>query len=345
DTGSWRFGVGFTTPSAHKDEAFQLLRLAVAAPRFDDEPIERGRREAMAQIEAATKDPGSVGSLVLRRRLYGKYRMSDWDSGTIEGLRNVGRADIEDYRRRIMARDTIKIAVVGDIDARTLAPLLDHIFGNLPAKADLRPIRKMEGGSDGCQAIEMDIPQSIVQFGNLTARLDWRQNLISSVLTSILSEAFTGRLFIEMREKRGLVYGIGTNHGNYLDYGLFSGGFGAASDNASTAMALTVQELRRIVAEAPTAQEVADAKQSLTGRILLGLDTSGKLANLVLAMQVNNIPITYLDDIAGEIAKITVEDVWNLAKLLIKPDRLAVTMVGKPVQGGACEKAMTPAPN
>jgi len=339
DTGFLHFTVHFSTPASHKDEAFELLRLAIGAPRFDDEPIARARREYTADIKATQKDPGSVASQALRRRLYGKHRMADWVIGTIEDLQNIGRDDIETYRRRVFARANLKIAVVGDIDARTLAPLLDQVFAGVPAKAELRPASEMAGTAGGCQAIEMDVPQTAVLFGALTPRLNQRQNLANSILTAILSEPLTGRLFMEVREKRGLVYSINAGYSHYTNFGVFSGSFGAAAENVPAAMAVTERELRRMVDEGPTEQEVADAKNALVGQILLGLDTSAKLAGLVLALQIDALPITYLDDVGAEIATITVQDVWNVARLLIRPDHLAVVMVGKLGQAGACEKA------
>ena len=338
--GTEYFTVSFATPAAHKDEAFELLRLALHAPRFDEEPIGRTRGLYLSNVEAALKQPNNIASQALNRRLFGTHRMADWNDGTLEGLRSIDRADLEAYRRRVLARDNFKVAVVGHIDARTLAPLLDQLFGSLPAKAELRPVPAPAAATSGaCQVVTMDVPQAVVRFGALTPHLTWKQQLARGILETILSEGHgsTTRLFRELREKRGLVYGITTAQTNYDAFGVFSGSFGTEVGKVQEAMALTRDELRLMVEQGPTEEEVATVKRAAVGGLLLGLDTGAALANLVLNMQVQRRPITYLGDLAGEIERITRQDVWDVAKLLLNPDRLAVTIVGAPTQAKLCD--------
>jgi len=334
-----RFTVEFSTPAAHRDEAFELLRLAFSAPRFDDEPMERARREYLTRLDAAEKNPTSIGVQALVKHLYGKHRRADWTTGTREGLRSIDRADLEAYRRRVLTGNNVKISVVGDIDARTLGPLLDQLLQGLPAKAELRPVPPPAAASGVCQAIEMNIPQAIVQFAAVTPHLTWRQQLADAMLQSILGDqTTTSRLFLEVRAKRGLVYGISTARTDYSGFSVFSGSFGAKTGDVVEAMSVTKSELHRMVAEGPTEQEVADVKRATVGGVLLGLDTGAKLANLLVNLQIDARPITVLDDFAGEIEKVTRQDVWDVAKLMLDPDRLAVTIVGGPAQAGLCDQ-------
>ena len=339
NTGFERFTVSFSTPTAHKDEAFELLRLAFNAPRFDDEPMLRARREYLTRLDVADKNPSSVGSQALHRHLFGRHRMGDWIIGTREGLHSIGPADLEAYRRRVLTRSNVKVSVVGDIDARALGPLLDRLLQDLPAKAELRPVPAPAAASGTCQVIAANIPQAIVQFAALTPRLTWRQQLADGILQSILGDqTTTSRLFLEVRAKRGLVYGISTARTDYADFSIFSGSFGAKMGDVAEAMAVTRSELRRMVEEGPTEQEVADVKRAAVGGILLGLNTGAALADLLVSLQVDERPITILDDFAGEIEKVTRQDVWDVAKLMLDPDRLAVTIVGGPPQAGLCDQ-------
>jgi zinc protease len=332
------FSVGFSTPSAYKDEALELLRLALHAPRFDDEPFGRARASFLSGIEALRKDPGSVAVLALWQRLLGKHPMAtDWTTRKA-GYESIAGADIAAYRRRVLARDNLRIAVAGNIDAAALAPLLDRLFGSLPAKAELRPVPAPTGAVGTCEAIAMDVPQAVVQFGRLTPPLTWQQRRTWQVLHSVLSEGVSaGRLTREVRERRGLVYGIGTGYNHYAPFGVFGGSFAAKVDDVPKAIALTRAELRRMADEGPTDEEVATVKRTIVGRFLLGLDNGAALANLMLNRQHNDRPITFFGDAAREIEKITRRDVWDVAKLLLKPDRLGVTIVGAPTQAKLCE--------
>jgi zinc protease len=331
------FSINFSTPSAFKEEAFDLLRLAFNEPHFDGEPMERARTQYISGIDSAQKNPGSILALALNRRLYGKHPFAvDWATRKA-GFASVNRDDIVAFRRRLFARDTLKVAVAGNISAATLAPLLDRLFGSLPAKAELQSVPAPNGTGAKCQLTTMNIPQALVRFGAVTPRLTWRQLLAWNVLEPILDEGVSsGRLSRELREKRGLVYGVGVSYTHFASFGQFLGGFAAKMDDVPEALAITQRELRRMVEEGPTDAELATIKPMLVGRTLLGLDTSTALANLLMGMQLMDQPTTYLDNIAGEMESITRQEVWDVAKLVLNPDRLAVTVVGQPGQTKVC---------
>jgi zinc protease len=103
------------------------------------------------------------------------------------------------------------------------------------------------------------------------------------------------------------------------------------------ALAILRSELRRMVEEGPTEAEVAAVRPTQVGRTLLGLDTGGAISNLLLGVQINKQPITYLDDIAGTIESITRQEVWEVAKVLLNPDRLVVSVVGQAGQAKVCD--------
>jgi len=336
--------ISLSTPSASKEEAFDLLRLAITEPHFDAEPIERARREFIAGIEAAQTSPGSIASMALTQRLYGKHPIALDLASRKAGFGSVNRDDIEAYRRRVLARDNLKVAVAGNIDAATLAPLLDRVFGSLPAKAELQPMPEPNGTGAKCQFLTANIPQAQVGFGAVTPRLTWRQLVAWTMLESILDEGVSsGRLSRELREKRGLVYGVGVSYTRFESFGRFYGGFAAKMDDVPNALAITWRELRRMVDEGPTDAELATVKPMMVGRTLLGLDTGSALANLLLGMQLSDQPTTYLDDIAGEIESITRQDVWDVAKIVLDPDRLAIVITGQPGQTSLCDPAVAQA--
>jgi zinc protease len=335
------FSISFATPSAYKAEAFELLRLAINEPHFDAEPIERGRIYYLNNIEAAQKSPPYVAAQALRERIFGKHPLGTPWSVQKAGYQSVVRADIEAYRHRMLARDNVKIAVVGDIDAATLAPLLDKLFGTLPTKAGLQPFTKPAGAPGSCQVTAMDVPQAVVQFATVTPRLTWRQQISWWVLQAIMNEGISaGRLSHELREKRGLVYGIGTDYTDYTAFGMFSGAFAAKMADVPEALQITRSELARMVDKGPTDEELATVKPAIVGRTLIGLDTGAAIANTILAVQLNDQPASYLDDIGGTIESITRQEVWDVAKILLDPKRLAVSIVGKPTQADACGTAV-----
>jgi zinc protease len=330
--------VSFATPGASKAQAFELLRLALNVPRFDPEPIERARTYYLDDIESEKTSPGDVAAQFLNESVYGAHPMGVPWATQRAGLQRIERADIEAYRRRMLARDNVKIAVAGNIDAATLAPLLDGLLGGLPAKSEQRAVPPPAAVRAGCRLTTMDVPQAVVRFASLTPRLTPRQRTSWDLLETIMDEGVSaGRLTRALRERRGLVYSIGIDYTGHAGFGELSGAFEAKMADVPEALSLVRNELRRMVAEGPTAEELANARPAIVGRTLLGLDTGAEIAKTILTMQLDEQPITHLDDIAGEIESVTREDVWEVAKLLLDPDRLAISIVGQPTQARPCE--------
>jgi zinc protease len=329
--------VSFATPSAYKDEALELLRLALNAPRFDAEPIARGRAHYLNSVEGQLRSPFYIASQTLRRGLYGKHPLAIDMASMKRGYQSIGVDDIKAQRARLFVREGLKIAVVGNIDAPTLAPLLDKLLGGLPAKASVAPTPEPEPGAASCQVTDMNVPQAIVQFGSVTPKLTFRQRIAWVMLDTIMAEGLSaGRLNRELRERRGLIYGINLDQSDFAKFGVFTGAFGAKMTEVPEALAILRRELRRMVDEGPTEEEVAGVKPTQVGRTLLGLDTGAAIASLLLGVQINKQPLTYLDDIGGTIESITRAEVWEVAKLLLNPDRLVVSVVGQPGQADVC---------
>jgi zinc protease len=230
---------------------------------------------------------------------------------------------------RVFARDTLQVAVAGDIDAATLAKVLDDLFAGLPAKADLQPAPAIVTATAQHHAIAMNLPQTIVAFGNVAPLLDARQGLAASLFNQVLSAQFTGRLFQAVREREGLVYSISTGRGRFLQSEMFYGTFGAAPSNTSRAMALTMSEIDRLVREGPTEDELRDAKAAFRGGYYLGLDSSSNLSGMLMTILSEGLPDSYLVNFDAEVASITINEVRAAAKLVAHPDRMVSVSVGK----------------
>lgn len=330
DAGLESVDINFTAPSSQRNEAISLLKMALVSPRFDAEPLERTRRAALASLAREQVNPESIAMRRLMGLLYGPNRYSLPVMGTIDAVARISVNDVRAYRARTFARDTLRVAVAGDIDAAMLGPLLDDLFASLPAKAELRPAPSMKPAVVQHEAIAMDLPQTKVMFGNLAPLLDGREELAASLFNQILSAQFTGRLFNAVREREGLVYSITTGRRRLSQSVVFHGSFGASPLNASRAMATTLKEIDRLITDGPTEQELQDAKAAYRGGYYLGLDTTPNLSAMLMTMLKRNLPDTYLLDLDGQIAGITMQDVRAVARRLVSLDKMASVRIGKP---------------
>jgi len=225
-----------------------------------------------------------------------------------------------------------RIVAVGDVDAKTLGGMLDKVFGALPAKAKLRPVAKTEPkAAQRLKVIEMDVPQSVVRFGLPAMGRKDRDFMAAFVLNSIVGGgAFTSRLYQEVREKRGLAYGVDTYLMPLQSSSVFFGGVATKNEVVAQSLDVIRTELKRITADGPTEKELVDAKAYLTGSFALRFDTNANIANQLLWMLVEGLGRDYVDTRNAQIDAVTLDDLRRVAKRLFEGQELIVTVVGKP---------------
>jgi zinc protease len=325
------------TLSANKDEVFDLVRLALTAPRFDDDAIERVRAQILAGLKFDENDPGRVASLAWDRLAFQNHPYGQPIKGTKASIAALSRDDLIDYVARVLARDKLVISVVGDIDAETLGKALDHMFGDLPLNSALAPVADAEPPLGPTrEIIEMDVPQSVAQFGHRGIGRKDDDFIAAYVLNYIIGGGgFASRLMEEVREKRGLAYSVNSNLYPYQHGAVFVGNVATKNEAVGQSLDVIESELRRLAEQGPTAEEFASAKSYLTGAYALRFESSSGIANQLLWIQIEDLGIDYVNQRNQQIEAVTLEDIKRVAKRLIEADRLITTIVGKPVVAAA----------
>ena len=320
------------TLKEHRDEAFDLLRLALTQPRFDAEPLERGRAQVMATLRRQSSSPSDMASKRFFEIAFGTHPYAWPPSGTMESVPKITAEDIRGYVKRVLARDTVKISVVGDIDAATLGTMLDREFGALPAKADLRPTVPIELQVPPARVnVTLDVPQTVVLFGAPGVNRSDPDFMSAFVLNHVLAGGMTSRLYREVREKRGLVYSISETLVWFRGSAFVMGSTATRADRTNDTIETTETEIRRIATEGPTQLELDEAKSYLKGSQMLSLDTSSKIAGALLQYQLDNLGIDYIDRRNSLIDAVTLDDAKRVSKRLWDQKFLTV-VVGRVAQ-------------
>ena len=209
--------------------------------------------------------------------------------------------------------------------------MVDRIFGALPAQPELTPVPDMLMQGLGRRiVVPLDVPQAVVTFGTRGIGRGDPDFMAAYIVNHILGGgAFSSRLYQEVREKRGLAYGVSDSL-TWLDHAALLIG-GTATRSAVTGQAIDIIELEihRLAETGPTEQEVADAKSYLEGSYALGLDTSAKVAGQLVQIQLDKLGIDYIDRRASLIEAVTLADTQRVAKRLLDAG-LLVTVVGEP---------------
>ncbi|MDJ1157879.1 pitrilysin family protein [Chelatococcus sp. SYSU_G07232] len=331
DRDAWRGSL--KTLARHADEAFALLRLALCEPRLDTAAVERVRAQVLAGLRHEAKDPDTLANRAFFAAAFPNHPYGHPIRGTLDSVEAVGRADLDDLRRRGLARSNLVVSVVGAIDAATLARHLDAVFGALPATADLVEVPEIAPDGLGSRTVvDVDVPQSVIRFGGPgIARRD-PDFMPAFVLNHILGGgAFTSRLFQEVREKRGLAYGVSTGLMPLRRAAMFTGGTATKNERAAESLAVIREEIGKLLAEGPSADELAKAKQYLIGSYALNFDTSTKIASQLVQIALEGLGIDYIDRRNDLVAAVTAEDLRRAAQRLYGAGELLVVVAGRPV--------------
>jgi zinc protease len=324
--------LSLTTLSAHRALAAELVGLALTAPRFDAEPFERVKRQMIVAAERATQNPGAVAGRAWYAAAFPDHPYGRPVDGTRETLTGLTREDARAFAAARLGRGNLLVAAVGDLDPADLAALVDQAFGGLPATVAAVAVPAVAPRT-APQPIVIDrpLPQSVVVFGGAGIGRhdpDWYAASLANYLVG--GGGFSARLQDEVREKRGLVYGISTSLQPSAASALLLGRFGTRNDQAGTALALARSVLATVRGNGLSAEELARAKQSLIAAYPLGLGSNAAIAGTVLTLRQFDLPRDQFERYADLVGAVTLDDLNRAARRLFNPAELLTVVVGKP---------------
>lgn len=316
----------------NRDKAVALLTDALSKPRFDQDAIDRVRAQVLAGIEADAKDPSSIAARLESARQFGDHPYGTDESGTADSVNALTKDDILTAHAGALTRDRVTIAAAGDISPDQLGAILDQILGELPQTGAPLPARATLIEKGGITTQDFPSPQSVVLFGHGGIRVNDPDFMAASIVNEIFGGArFTARLMTEVRDKRGLTYGIGTGLASMQYSEVLSGQFQAANEKVAEAIEVVRAEWARIALGDITETELEATKTYMIGAYPLRFDGNSTIASILVGMQINEFAIDYPKTRNDRLRAITLDDVNRVAKRLFKPEDLHFTVVGQPV--------------
>ncbi len=328
DAGLDNFSGNFRTIVDTQDEAFDLLRLSLNEPRFDEEPVERIRGQILAGIRGDENDPGTLAGRAFRTAVFPNHPYSRPVEGTLQSVPTITVADLDRFRRTSFSRGNLVVGVVGAISAQALAARLDEVFGPLAATPKLRPVPEIAPATGQVVAVPLDLPQTRIQFVLPGVKRDDPDFFAAYLMNHVLGGGtFTSRLYQEIREKRGLAYGANSSLANYEHAALLTGSTATRSDKASESVALVRQELKRMAEEGPTEEELNSAKAFVKGSYAVqNLSSSLAIASTLVGIQLDNLGTDYIDRRQALIDAVTIDDARRIARKLLSVDPTVITV-------------------
>ena len=326
---------GMRVLAEKRQEAFGLLKLAITAPRFDQAPLDRIRAQIVASIVASSRDPKRLADIAFSEALYGDHPYGRRNEGTAETLATITADDLRMAHGRMFARERLHVGVVGAIDAETLKLELDRLFGSLPEKAELAEVPDVEPRLGQEVRIDYPLPQTSIQLAYPGIDRKDPRFFAAYLMNHVLGGGtFTSRLFGEVRERRGLAYGVGSSLSNSRHSAALVIGTGTNSERARETLTLIRDVVERMALDGPTEEELEKAKRYLIGSYAINnLDSSAAIANTLVQLQVEELGIDYIERRADIINAVTREEAAAAARLLLEAEP-AVLILGPGIENG-----------
>ena len=335
----FRFGAGRDSVSisasmltSHLSESVALLRLALVSPNFDNIAFERVRGQLNSSIRSAATNPRSIAGMAFNNILYGDHASGRDIHGTLESVASLTQQDMRIAHRRALTRDRVVIGVVGAITPAELGLLLDELLGDLPRSSPGAIADTVVASSSGVTVIDLDTPQSVALFGHRGLPRQDPDFLAAYVLNHIMGgRVSTARLNQEVREKRGLTYGISSFLMPFRHGPAFMGQFSSGNESMKQAIEIVRNEWENMAVNGITQQELDIAVRYLTGAYPLRFEGNAEIASIITGLQISGIGIDYPQIRNDLVSALTLNDLNRVATRIFLPGELHFVVVGRPV--------------
>jgi predicted Zn-dependent peptidase len=318
--------------ASEKDKAFQMLNLALTQSHFDQADIARVRDGQLTGLRTQLANPGWQARYILFQNIFGSHPYGERRLGSLKTLAALTREDITGFAAQHLGQDNLLVAVAGDITPDELAKNLDSIFGALPKTATLAPISEIIWPKNTAKILaKREGTQTDLLFvmpGPKRDSPDWYAAEIANYILG--GGGFSSRLMQDVREKKGLTYGIDTGL-SPMDHGALIVGEAAVDNpNAGKAWAVALDTMQRFYRDGVSDADVGMAKDYLTGELPLAMTSTDKITGVLSAIQQDKLGRDYLDHRNDMIRAVSLEDVNRAIHQWFNPDGLTLSMVGKP---------------
>lgn len=317
--------------SENLDQVVELARLALVEPRFDPADLERVRAQQISSLERAERNPNTLASRQFNVLAFDAHPYARPSDGVPATLAALGRDDLIAAHRSAFSRARVFVGAAGDIDAARLGAVLDRLLGDLPATApDLPPLARFVA-APGVFVVDHPAPQSVIAFGHMGIARDDPDFTAAFVLNDFFGGGrFGSRLMVELRERRGLTYGVGTSLASGMLGASFQGRLSTDNARVPEAIALVREQWEWLANGGMTQADLDRTITYLTGAYPLRFEGNSAIAEIMASMQFQGFGIDYVNIRNDLIRSVTLEDVHRVARRLLDPESLVFVVVGQP---------------
>jgi zinc protease len=324
--------VSLSSLSSRLADALPMLAEVLRSPAFSAEEIERLRSENLDDLKVSLRSPGALARLTAARVVFGDSGYGHSSTGTPETIKTLDANEINSfYQSHYQPQDTV-LVFGGDITSDTAFEYAARYFGDwkgLPGSAPPAPAPAVP--QKGGRVLVVDKPdagQSAVSIVRTTIRRADKQYAIGCLANGVLGGGYSARLNQEIRIKRGLSYGAGSNLGARKDGGFFSASAQTRNDAAAEVAALMKAELIRLATDPIADSELVPRKAALSGDYARALETGGGLVSTVASLTTYDLPLSTLNSYLREVQKVTAPQIQRFAAKNLAAEDASIIIVG-----------------
>lgn len=314
----------------HFPKALDVLMDMVCDPLLIFEQVEKERSVVQEELSMANDSPSSRADILLDEMLWPNQAMGRDVGGSKESVQGITRDMLYDFFHQQYVASNIVVSVAGDISHEEVVKAVCSVNINGPSGGT--PMTSFPAAHADFRGPSIVLEYRRTEQANLCLALPGiptrhRDRYASDLLSAVLGEGMSSRLFLEVREKRGLTYDIHTSASHYRDTGSFGVYFGVDPKKAKHALEIILYELERIKDGIPE-QELNRARELTKGRLLLRMEDTRAVAGWAGSQDLLYKDVVSVDDVVEKLDTITIKDVQRVANELLVPSRLKLSVVG-----------------
>jgi predicted Zn-dependent peptidase len=321
---------GFTMKVVDKwvPKAFDLLADMLANPRFDETELKREQKVIIEEMKMVEDTPEEYLGELFNQAFFPAHPLGLPIEGTRETVRTFNNQTTADFHAAVFAPENIVIAAAGNLEHAQIVDLAEKFWASSKIKNQKSKIKSPQLASPILLKKKRELEQTHLIIATPFVQSNSRERYAANLLTNILGGGTASRLWQSVREERGLAYSVGASAITFADCGIFSIYAGTSPKHLDQVVDLSIAEMRRIVREGVTKEELELVKEQGVASILLGLESTGVRAGTLARQEIVHGKTIPIEETLANIEAVTPDDIQTVAKEFFQTERIALAALG-----------------
>jgi predicted Zn-dependent peptidase len=324
--------VGFTMKVVDKcvPQAFDLLADMLANPRFDQTELKREQKVIIEEMKMVEDTPEEYLGELFNRAFFPAHPLGLPIEGTRETVKTFNHETTAAFHAQVFTPENIVISAAGNIEHAQIVDLADKFFANSTNNEQRTTNNEQQPtlASPILLKKKRELEQAHLIIAAPFVQSNSPQRYAANLLTNILGGGTASRLWQAVREERGLAYSVGASAITFADCGIFSIYAGTSPKQLDQVVDLSIAEMRRIVREGVSPEELELVKEQGIASILLGLESTGVRAGTLARQEIVHGKTIPIEETLANIEAVTPEDIQAIAGEFFQTERIALAALG-----------------